>query len=71
MDETLTRNMNLRVILHHFHNRVYHEYVTSLREKHQYVQNKMSNTCPAKVGEIMLIKQDVPESGGKKEKSSN
>ena len=49
---------HLCVILHHFHNRFYHEYVTSLREKHQYVQNT-SNTCPAKVGEIVLIKQDV------------
>ena len=29
------------------------------REKHQYVQNKTSNTCPPKVGEIVLIKQDV------------
>ena len=58
-DDLRGRVRHVQTVLNHFHQRFYKEYITSLREKHQYIQNKTTVSCPARVGEVVLIKEDV------------
>ena len=59
VDDARGRVQYLRFILHHFQKRFYNEYITSFLERHQYVSHKTNAECPLKVGNVVLIKQDV------------
>ena len=48
----------IQVLLQHYKKRFYHEYSAHLHERQIYKSNKCNNDCKAKVGDILLIKEE-------------
>ena len=48
----------IQVLLQHYKKRFYHEYLAQLHERQLHKSNKYSNDCKAKVGHIVLIKEE-------------
>ena len=48
----------IQVLLQHYKKRFYHEYLAHLHERRFYKSSKYSNDCKAKVGGIVLIKEE-------------
>ena len=52
------RTERIQVLLQHYKTRFYHEYLAHLHERQLYKSNKYNNNCKAKVGDIVLIKEE-------------
>ena len=48
----------IQVLLQHHKKRFYHKYLAHLHERQLYKSNKYNNNCKAKVGDIVLIKEE-------------
>ena len=48
----------IQVLLQHYKKRFYHENLAHLHERQLYKSNKYNNDCKAKVGDIVLIKEE-------------
>ena len=48
----------IQVLLQHHKKRFYHKYLAHLHERQLYKSNKYNNDCKAKVGDIVLIKEE-------------